>query len=522
MPDHPTPQQGRAALTDDAERNRLLAEMAEQSTDMISRHTPGDWRFIYASPAVTHLLGYSVEEIIGLSAYDLYHPDDVEDFKKRAPSVSYERGLYTHTYRFRCKDGHYTWLESTSRSLRDADTGELIEILVVSRDASRRIKAEQANRRMARVLEISSDLVCFANPDGHITYLNEAARQTLGCEHPELTDLQLGALFPAHGYQQLTGQALPAAGEQGRWRGEIELWSQARQRPIPVMLELLAHRSLDGRIDYYSLVARDLSGQKAAEAAQRQHQAELSHATRLISIGEMASGLAHELNQPLTAINNYVQGILRRIDLQPPPTLDELRPPLERIGRTSLRSGEIIHRMMDFARKSEPQRLPQPLPAIVDELLDFCQYSAKRHNVQLSQRLPAELPAVIADRVQLEQVLLNLLINALEACSRPEQQTPLQVWLDASAAGNDQVIIRVCDQGPGLPDSDSEQLFEQFVTTKPEGLGLGLAISRSLIEAHGGQLWAENRIDGGACFCFTLHSDQPASGQPPETPSQEN
>src|SRR5690554_5520894 len=94
-----TPEEGFTALTDDAERNRLLAEMAEQSTDMISRHTPEDWRFIYASPAVTHLLGYSVEEIVGMSAYDLYHPDDVEDFRVRAPTVNYDRGLYTHTYR---------------------------------------------------------------------------------------------------------------------------------------------------------------------------------------------------------------------------------------------------------------------------------------------------------------------------------------------------------------------------------------------------------------------------------------
>ncbi|MCO4759472.1 MAG: PAS domain S-box protein, partial [Oceanospirillaceae bacterium] len=209
--DTPGPHEGLSALTDDAERNRLLAEMAEQSTDMISRHTPGDWHFIYASPAVENLLGYSVDEIIGMSAYELYHPDDVEDFKRRSPSVSYERGLYTHTYRFRCKDGHYTWLESTSRSLRDPETGELKEILVVSRDASRRIEAEQTNRRLARVLESSSDLVAFIDLDNRVSNLNEAARERLGVDKVDDT-LILRDLFHPQSYQQLLDEALPTAG----------------------------------------------------------------------------------------------------------------------------------------------------------------------------------------------------------------------------------------------------------------------------------------------------------------------
>ncbi|WP_036552082.1 PAS domain-containing sensor histidine kinase [Neptunomonas japonica] len=373
-------QQGQSALTDDAERNRLLAEMAEQSTDMISRHTPQEWRFIYASPAVTHLLGYSVDEIIGMSAYELYHPDEVEDFKRRRPSVFYEKGFYTHTYRFRCKDGHYTWLESTSRSIRDEQSGELKEILVVSRDVSRRIEAE------ARML---------------------------------------------------------------------------------------------------------------------QYQKELNRASRLVVMGEMASGLAHELNQPLTAIVNYARGIERRLESKQTLSLEEVTPVLQRITSTAMRAGGILHRMMDFARKQESVREQLDLHGLIDDLLEFCASSAAQNNVLLENRTPAILPQVMADRVQLEQVFLNLILNAIESCQTKPEDEPLSVWIDASLVKNEQVIISVYDQGEGL-SGDVEQLFEQFFTTKAEGLGMGLSISRSLIEAHGGQLRGEKLPGKGSAFHVVL------------------
>lgn len=492
-----------AIPADEAERNRLLAEMAEQSTDMISRHTPGEWRFIYASPAVTHLLGYSVEEIIGMSAYELYHPDDVEDFKRRSPSVSYERGLYTHTYRFRCRDGHYTWLESTSRSIRDPDTDELLEILVVSRDVSRRVEAEQASQRLARVLEYSSDLVAFATPDHRITQLNEAARQALGLELTDHQPLRLQDLFAADSYGLLQSQGLPVAKEEGRWRGEAEMFSRSQQHMIPVMLEVLAHRSLGGQLEYFSTVARDMTAVKQAEAEKLQYQLEIDHASRLITMGEMATGLAHEVNQPLTAVVNYVRGIQRRLDMGADTPLSEIAQPLERIGSTALRAGDIVHRMMDFTRKTEPCRELLDLAPLVDELISFCQHSAGRHQVQLSNRLPDNLPPVLADRIQLEQILLNLILNGIEACSDGDE-SDRQVWLDASLDKSDQVIIRVLDQGRGLPVSDPEQLFGQFFTTKTDGLGMGLAISRTLTERHGGQLQAANRPEGGAVFSFNL------------------
>ena len=500
-----TPEQGRSALSDDAERNRLLAEMAEQSTDMISRHTPDDWRFIYASPAVTHLLGFTVEEIVGMSAYDLYHPDDVQDFQDRAPSVTYDRGLYTHTYRFRCKDGHYTWLESTSRTIRDPATNEIKEILVVSRDASHRIKADKANRRLARVLESTQDLVIFSDLDLQIAHLNEAARHCLELEHTDYTRLSLQQVMAQKGFQTLLADGLPKAKENGSWRGELNLQTH-NGHPIPVMLELLVHRSLHGDIEYLSLVARDLSEKKTADAQMKRYQAEIDHASRLITMGELASSLAHELNQPLLAMVSFLRGIERRFASAESLTWQDIKTPITRSISTALRAGEIIHRMMDFTRKQEPRVTELDIANLVNGMCEFCESTAERHNVRILCDVDNHLPAVRGDQIQLEQVLLNLLVNALEASDIGLEADLKTVRVRVQPEGSDQLRVTVEDEGPGIKEQDLPHIFESFYSTKGSGLGMGLAISRSLVENLGGELWAENLPQSGSRFSFTVNT----------------
>lgn len=492
-----------SALTDEAERNHLLAEMAEQSTDMISRHTPGDWRFLYASPAVKHLLGYSVEEIVGLSAYDLYHPDDVDNFARRTSNVRYERGLYTHTYRFRCKDNHYTWLESTSRSIRDPLTGILKEILVVSRDASSRIEAEQSNRRLARVLESTQDLVIFTDQSQRITHLNESARRTLMLRSAEPATLTLQSLFPETSLCLLETEAFPTAMQSRSWTGELDMLGR-RDSSIPVKLELLAHRALYGDIEYFSIVAHNLLEAKQAETQLNQYKAEIEHASRLVTLGELATSLAHELNQPLTAIVNYARGMQRRFQGRADVSWQELQLPLDRTVSTAIRAGQIIHRMMDFTRKRGAAKESVKIDQVIRDMVQFCETNAARDHVVIDTEIDSRLPAILTDRIQLEQVLLNLMMNAIEAAPGCSPEQPSHIHVEACQDAVGMLRISICDEGPGLPTDDMELLFKQFFTTKDRGMGMGLAISRSLVENLGGELRAENRSNGGACFHFTL------------------
>ncbi|MBP6861231.1 MAG: PAS domain S-box protein [Neisseriaceae bacterium] len=492
------------ALADETERNRMLAEMAEQSTDMISRHSPDRGCFIYASPAITHLLGYSVEEIIGVSAFDLYHPDDVENFKRRTRNVNYSRGLYTHTYRFRSKSGEYIWLESTSRTIRDKYSGKIKEILVVSRDISHRILADQTNRRLVQVMESTSDMVIFASLQHQVKYINEAARSTLALQHKQPENLSLSELFPAADYQQLLQHALVQASLHGSWRGELHMYSLNAAAPIPVSLEVLAHMSMTAELEYFSLVAHDLTEARAAEAKLLQYQTEINHAGRLVAMGELASSLAHELNQPLTAIVNYLRGIERRFGQDERTAWADIEYPIKKATSTALRAGEIIHRMMDFTRKREPFKKERfGLGDVIEDLIEFCHPKAKRQHVRFSTHIPADLPLVETDRIQVEQVLLNLMVNAIEAYA--EHTGPLDKVIHITVSQYDaaHLQVQVKDFGMGLP-TDVETVFERFFTTKSSGLGIGLAISRSLIETLGGELWAEHNPEGGTSFYFTL------------------
>lgn len=502
--------QTEAALRIGEARHRLLAE---QSTDLISRHTPGTWTFLYASPAATTLLGYRPEELVGVSSLDLFHPDDRRTYKERAPTVAYERGIYVGTYRYRHKDGHYVWLESTSRTLRDPGSGELLEIISVSRDVSRRVLAERATRRLARIVEATIDLVVFFDGDGHITYLNEAARRTLALPASDNGPLHLRELMPPAAYARVEGEGLATARATGTWSGETA-FIDARGRELPVSQVILAHTDDGDGVEYFSTVVRDMSERRHAEELAQRHQHEMAHVARLVTLGEMASGLAHELNQPLAAIVNYAHGAIRRMEATPPAEAAVVKGALERIAQQASRAGEIIRRLRGFARKSEFQRLPVDVNAVVREMLRFCLPEARRHGVHLTAELAPHLPTVLADRVQIEQVLLNLLRNAMEAApgdAAGGHGSPVRVRSEYTAEG--MVAVHVIDRGPGLPSTDPERLFEQFYTTKPKGLGLGLSISRSLMEAHGGQLWAEPNPEGGAIFSFTLPA-APAPGTP--------
>ena len=253
---------------------------------------------------------------------------------------------------------------------------------------------------------------------------------------------------------------------------------------------------------FFTGFVRDLSETQATERRLQDLQAELVHVSRLTALGEMASALAHELNQPLSAIANYVKGSVRILD-QDQPDVAKVRNALVLAGDQALRAGEIIRRLRDFVSKGESERRVEPLAKLIEEAGALAMIGAKETGVRVNFQISPEAPYVLADKVQVQQVLLNLMRNAIEAM----QESPRRELTVASSPGDDDtVVIRVVDTGSGIAPDVAARLFQPFVTSKVSGMGVGLSISRTIIEAHGGRIWAESPPDGGTIFSFTLRT----------------
>ncbi|XKE44344.1 PAS domain S-box protein [Halomonas organivorans] len=469
--------------------------LTERTTDLISRHAR-DGTFLYASPAARELIGYAPDELIGVSAYDLFHPDDLADLLNKSPRVYHRDGFYQHTYRFRARDGHYVWFETTSRTRRDPATGELIDILCVSRDVTRRIQAEANRERLARVVASTTDYVLFADAAGRVFYLNEAARRGLALPPG---DVGLADAYTEASLAILSDEVGPAVTGDGSWSGELAM--RGPEGPIPVLCVALADEAPGGEPGRLSLLNRDIGLRKAAEAQARRHQEQIAHANRLATTGELASNIAHELNQPLGAIANYASGALMRLEAAPEAPARDLALPLTRINEQVAGLAERLRHIRAYVRRGQTRCRPLAFATAVDGALRLCDWQFRQAGVALEPALPGDLPWVQADPIALEQVLVNLLLNALEA-SRDHPGAD-RVRVCAERLTPRELVFRVQDRGPGISEAMKPELFTPFYTSKPEGLGMGLAIAHSLMEAMGGRLSLED-AGSGACFAGTL------------------
>jgi PAS domain S-box-containing protein len=257
----------------------------------------------------------------------------------------------------------------------------------------------------------------------------------------------------------------------------------------------------DGAITGLAIFSTDVSERKRAEEAARQHQAELTHVLRLSTMGEMAAGLAHEINQPLGAIVNYAQGCSRRLRGNPG-DVDAVLPVIDDIAAEGLRAGEIIRRLRSLVRKETPRQDWFDLAEIASEALHLVEPDAYEHGVTVQVDAAPGLPRLLGDPIQIEQVVLNLLRNALDAMADVGGRRELHV--DIARVAGDAVELAVRDTGQGLTPVVAEHVFDPFFSTKPGGLGMGLSISRSIVEAHRGRLSATPNADGGATFRVKL------------------
>jgi two-component system sensor kinase FixL len=272
-----------------------------------------------------------------------------------------------------------------------------------------------------------------------------------------------------------------------------------------------AVREDSGRVLKHVGTIHDITDRRHAEDEARQLQERLTHFSRLSTMGEMAAGLAHEINQPLSAIATYAQAC-QRLLRQPEHDGADVVAALEQINAQALRAGEVIRRLRNFVKNREVKREWVNCERLLDDLRTLAETDARLHSVHLRIDAQKDLPAVHADPIQLQQVVLNLVRNAIDATiGCPEDRREIVLMTRRSAEG--EIQITVADQGGGLAPGAAEHLFNPFFTTKSSGTGLGLAISRSIIRAHGGRLWHTANGQFGACFHFTLPASPATKGE---------
>jgi len=251
---------------------------------------------------------------------------------------------------------------------------------------------------------------------------------------------------------------------------------------------------------YFTGFVRDLTERQATQARLQELQSELVHISRLTAMGELASALAHELNQPLSAIANYLRGAERLLEA-PTPDLDRLRDPVAKAAAQAIRAGDVIRRLREFVATGENERHIESLSKVIEESLALALVGVRGGDVRVQtvRGYPGDL--VYADKVQIQQVLLNLIRNAIEAMVDAPRR---ELTISTHPGENGEAIVRVADTGPGIGRALAERLFEPFMTTKKTGMGVGLSICRTIIDAHGGRIWIEDTPGGGATFAFTI------------------
>jgi two-component system sensor histidine kinase DctS len=377
---------------------------------------------------------------------------------------------------------------------------------LVRRSVRRRQDAEQAlltEHAFRKAMEDSLTVGMRARDlDGRITYVNPAFCRMVGWTAQDLVGAtppmpywlpeDIDSTMEMH-RRVLAGDAPPDGFE-----------IQFRRRNGEHFRALIYEAPLidpDGRHAGWMASVLDVTERKRNEELARHQQEQLQRTARLITMGEMASTLAHELNQPLSAIASYTAGCLNRLDA-PAFAAADLRPALTKLGAQAQRAGQIIRRVHDFVRKSEPRLQPCSLSQVVEDSVGFIEFDARRRGVSIQMAPESRDHTVEADRILLEQVMLNLVRNGIEAMS--QDGTTIQPLVITIATDKDQAVVRVADRGPGIAAEAADTLFQPFYTTKAEGMGMGLNICRSIIEFHRGRLWFEPNPGGGSVFCFSL------------------
>lgn len=440
-------------------------------------------RIAYVNPAFCRMIGWNEADLIGRRPpFPYWVPGRYETHQQSLDNVlagkTPSSGLELEAQR---RDGSRFTARMYVSPLLDPNgtqIGWMTSMTDITEPKRIREALTAAHERFMTVLESLDDAISVTadtNEGTELLFANRTYRRVFGAQ--------------THGHEELL------AGRRGRYTDEsVEIFSASVQRWFEVQHRMLAWT--DGR-RVRMQVARDITERRNHEEASRVQQEKIQITSRLTTMGEMASSLAHELNQPLTAITNYSMGAVAMVKAGMTDQ-EKLLPALEKAAAQAQRAGKIISRIREFVKRSEPRRQPIQIRTVVDNAISLAEIDARKRRIRIDCHIPETLPDVLADPILIEQVLLNLVKNGLESMDT----SPVDMLTVNVTEHENQIEVAVIDGGHGL--TDPERLFEPFFSTKSEGLGMGLNICRTIIESHHGRLWAVTNPDGGTIFRFTL------------------
>jgi two-component system, LuxR family, sensor kinase FixL len=484
-------------------KSRLAAIVTSSADAIIGKTLDGtitDW-----NAGAEAIFGYTADEAIGQPLTLLLPPGQEDEMGTMLDRIKAgERIEHYETRRLR-KDGTVIDVSLAVSPVWD-DAGRLVGASKVARDisASKRAKAELEAyaAHLRSVLDSIPDAMVVIDSNGIMQSFSVAAERLFGYSEAEAAGQNVSVLMPSP-YREQHDSYLAryfATGEKkviGRGRVVVGLRKDGSTFPM----ELAVGELISGDTRSFTGFVRDLTERQTTQQRLQDMQAELIHMSRFTAMGEMASTLAHELNQPLTAVTSYLNGCRRLLDGTESVHNLMLRDAIDRAADQALRAGHIIRRLRQFVARGETERNVESLPKLIEEASALALMGIKETGVRVTFALDPKVEFVMADKVQIQQVVLNLIRNAIEAMAETQRR---ELTIATATQPNEMVEIRVSDTGPGIAPEIAAQLFHPFVTTKPNGMGVGLSISRTIVEAHGGRLWAEPNPRGGTIFRLTL------------------
>ncbi|MFZ5670736.1 MAG: PAS domain S-box protein [Pseudomonadota bacterium] len=364
--------------------------------------------------------------------------------------------------------------------------------------------AAEARTRQAHlqsILDTVPEAMIVIDGRGVIRSFSATAERLFGWTSAEAIGRNVNMLMPSpfrEEHDSYVGRYLATGERRIVGIGRIVVGERKDGSTFP--MELAVGEATAGREMFFTGFVRDLTERRDQERRLQELQSELVHVSRLTAMGEMASSLAHELNQPLSAISNYMRGSATLLESETVDR-DRLRQALQRAGEQAVRAGDIIKRLREFVAKGETERTVEDPAKLLEEASALALVGAREQGVRVTLRFSRRAGSVIVDKIQIQQVALNLIRNAIDAM---EVSPRKDLAISVDHARDDMVLVRVADTGPGIEPQVADRLFQPFVTTKAQGMGVGLSICRTIVEAHGGRIWVEPNEGGGAVFSFTL------------------